>query len=129
MCAVIGFSKANKVGSPLRGFKMQKILSLGFTNSRYLIYGKVVLDNTDGDPQNASVQLRTQDGESFVTLDETSVRLLGEGDPNRTEVSVQVGIEFDAPTTVELACATFDGNASQAQLAAIQLDFLNGVPR
>ncbi|HEU4944901.1 MAG TPA: hypothetical protein VFT10_07030 [Solirubrobacterales bacterium] len=90
--------------------------------------GKVVLDNADGDPQNAHVRLRRQDGEEFVTLDETTVHLLEAGDPNRAEASVQVGVDLSSPTTVELACATFDGNASQAQLAAIKLDFLNNEP-
>jgi hypothetical protein len=128
MCAVIAFSEANNVGLHLEEFEMTKVVSLDLTNSPFLIIGKVVLDNADGDPQNAHVQLRRQDGEDFVTMDETVVRLFDAGKPNRVAASVQVGVDLQIPTVVELACGTHDGNASQAQLAAIKLDFLNNDP-
>lgn len=131
MSVVMAFSDANKAGRSLGKFKMERLVDLTLTNSQYLIFGKVVLGNADGDPQNASAQLRRGDGESFVTLDETSVRLPSADDPNRTEVSVQAAVDFGsvhAPVSVELACATFQGHASQAQLAAIHLDFLNARP-
>jgi hypothetical protein len=128
MCAVVGFSLANEKGRSLDNFQMKRLVSLDLTNSRYLIFAKVVLDNADGDAQNAEAQLRRQQGDQFEKLDATTVRLAGSGDDDRTEVSLQVGIQFDSATTVDLACATFRGNASQAQLAAIQLDFLNEEP-
>ncbi len=131
MCAVTAFSEADKAGLPLEGFDLAKVLSLTLTNTRYFIIGKVALDNADGDSQNAHVQLRRQDGEEFVILDETVVRIDEAGEADRASVSVQVGVDFSRispPIVVELACATWNGNASQAQLAAIQLDFLNGKP-
>jgi hypothetical protein len=130
--AVNAFSEANQVGLHLEDFDMTSVVSLNLTNTRYFIIGKVALDNADGDPQNAHVQLRRQEGDEFVILDETVVRIDEAGEADRVSVSVQVGVDFSTvfpPTVVQLACATHDGNASQAQLAAIQLDFLNGQPK
>lgn len=129
MSAVFAFSKSEDGPVFLDQFQMTGIVSLELGNGRYLVFGKVVIRNADSDPQNAQVQLRRSDGSgpSFATLDQSAVQISEAGEGDQVAVSVQVGFRIAEAEveTVDLACASANGFAAEAQLAALKLDFLN----
>lgn len=94
----------------------------------FAIFGKVVIENFDGDPQNASVELRFDlvgSGVGSFLIDTTSVRISGD---SAQSVSVEGVLALPRPeitsrkARVFIRCNTFKGRANLAQLIALAID-------
>ena len=92
---------------------------------KFVVFGRVVISNWDGDPQFAIARLTTLDGKT--ELDKVDVRI-GDWSNNPSQsISLQAVLELGQPNAdpiVDLRCATFRGNVQQATLFVIQMDDL-----
>jgi len=107
----------------LRNFQDTVVARVTLQRGRYVVFGKVVLSNLDGDTQSARVQLAARDG--GIILKENSVLL--EHLPNGNSQSILIlgtATVEDSADIVDLRCATFDGEARQISLVAIAVDDL-----
>jgi len=107
----------------LRNFQDTVVARVTLQRGRYVVFGKVVLSNLDGDTQSARVQLAARDG--GIILKENSVLL--EHLPNGNSQSILIlgtATVEDSAYIVDLRCATFDGEARQTSLVAIAVDDL-----
>jgi hypothetical protein len=77
----------------------------------YTVFGRVSIQNDDGDAQNATVKLTHDDGAFLV--DRVDVRIPGN---SRHSMSLQGTLRVDAPTIVDIRCSTFRGSANQSSL-------------
>jgi hypothetical protein len=107
----------------LRNFQDTVVARVRLQRGRYVVFGKVVLSNLDGDTQSARVQLAARDG--GIILKENSVLLehLPAGNSQSILILGTATVE-DGADIVDLRCATFDGEASQTSLVAIAVDDL-----
>src|SRR5262249_32778329 len=94
----------------------------------FAIFGKVLIENFDGDAQNASVELRYDFPHSHfgsVLIDITSVRIPSN---SAQSVSLEAVLTLPDPSSTSLKarvfilCNTFNGRASLAQLIALAVD-------
>jgi hypothetical protein len=94
----------------------------------YLVFARVVLQNDEGDSQNAGARVVHTAGDQthfkeFV-IDRVNVIIPGHA---RTSISLQGTLQVvpaapTVPTTVvNLVCATFSGTASQSSIFAVQV--------
>lgn len=82
----------------------------------YLVFARVVIQNDDRDPQNASA--RISHDEEFI-IDRVDVRIAGGA---RTSISLQGTLRVDSrPQRVNLRCITFNGSASQSSIFAVEV--------
>lgn len=88
----------------------------------YAVFGKAVVENGDGDPQNAQCGLSPGGEFSGVRIDRGSGGgSLGRGG-NAQAITVQDLLAVPAPARlVRLWCRTFNGNAQMAKLTAIKV--------
>jgi hypothetical protein len=109
----------------LENFNDTVVVRLAVPKGQYVVFGKVSLRNSDGDPQNATARLTSQDG--FNIIDQADIRVgRSEGIFHSTNftstnsISVQGTFTVDGEgEIVDIRCATFRGNVSQASLIAI----------
>jgi hypothetical protein len=90
---------------------------------KYVIFGRVVISNWDGDAQNASARLTTFDG--ATELDRADVRVDGSG---LQSISLQGTLTLPSPNSnaiVDIRCSTFKGGALESTLFAILVDGLS----
>jgi hypothetical protein len=90
---------------------------------KFVVFGRVVIQNWDGDSQFATARLTTLDGKT--ELDTVTVRL--QDGVVSQPVSLQAAFELGTHNTdpiVDLRCATFKGLAEQASLFVVQVDDL-----
>lgn len=116
-------------------FSFEKVVDLHvppeFDAAKFLVWGRVVMQNNDGDPQNATAEMTTADGNTI--LDKVDVRIPASDtnnnvfSPGALAVSLQ-GI-FSLPCSdpesdqiVDIRCATFKGNAIEASLILMVVD-------
>jgi hypothetical protein len=94
---------------------------------RYVLFGKVVIANRDGDPQNASARMIT---DGAIELDRVDVRIAEQGQNDRQTITLLGHFTQNVGRPIiDIRCATFDGEASQADLYAIRVDELqSGAP-
>lgn len=111
----------------LREFEEKVILRLNVRDDvgNYLIIGKVILTNQDGDYQDARARLTTLEGKT--NLDRADVRIGPYNEPSvgAQEISLQATMSLPSSYTspyVELRCSTFAGSAQHAKLYAVQVD-------
>ena len=88
--------------------------------SNILVTGKVVITNSDGDPQNASVRLTFQDG--FNETDTTTVRIPGGGSQVVSVIGWVRGQDVIAGQFVDLRVSTFNGVTQKARLVVMGAD-------
>jgi hypothetical protein len=99
--------------------------------ANYVIFGRVVIRNNDGDPQDAHAWLTV--GGSRTYLDEVDTRIAGNSSGTSTVESRQGGqsISLQGHLTVAatvktarvfLSCQTYDGYATNISLFAISVD-------
>lgn len=124
----IVFIAAKDDSTPLKQFADTVIVRLRVRDAgQFLIIGKVVIWNNDGDFQNASARLTTLDGET--ELDRADVRIgpfaapvNQVSSPGKQEISLQATMSLpanNADTIIDLRCSTFDGGATEAKLFAV----------
>jgi hypothetical protein len=87
----------------------------------YVVFGRVVILNMDGDAQNASARITAQDGADQV--DRADVRLPG-GSSQTIYLQGTARVDAGSPQIVDIRCSTFKGTASQSSLFAIHVDQL-----
>ncbi|MEU6587283.1 hypothetical protein [Nocardia sp. NPDC046763] len=85
----------------------------------YLVFGRVVIANFDDDFQDATARITAYDG--TVLIDEATIRV---SSGLRVAVSLQGTIHLDSETILDLNAGTYEGEAGQASLIAIQVDQL-----
>ena len=93
---------------------------------KYVIWGKVVIANSDGSSQNASARLTTLDG--VTELDRTDVRIDKISDANKQCLYLQATMvlpDKSANDVIDIRCATFSGNAQESSLFAMLVDGLS----
>jgi len=120
---------ATKPGTQtLANFADTTIVRLRVADSgKFVIFGRVVIHNSDGDPQNAAARLATFDG--ATELDKVDVRIGGAGDADSLSLSLQgLMVLPDAlnSNVIDLRCATFAGVAREASLFALSVDEIAG---
>jgi hypothetical protein len=119
---VIAFTTSHDAGIDLDRFQPIRVARLTLVDGLWLVFGKVSISNFDGDPQDAHVWLRLAGND----VDETAVRIAARSDADSQSVSVQASVEVEEDRVpMDIVCATFDGSARMARLAAIKLDQLN----
>ncbi|WP_321937510.1 hypothetical protein [Paraburkholderia sp. J8-2] len=93
----------------------------------WVIIGKAVIENFDGDPQNATAQLLLDD----VVIDSDEIRLAGCGDGPAVGQCVSLQAAFrqtlKQAALVEMKCSTYIGRVIDTKLAAISLSTLHTV--
>lgn len=86
----------------------------------YLIFGRVVISNSDGDPQNATAQITLDDGN--VIADRADVRIVSGG---AQAISLQGTAEVDPNRPgriVDIRCSTQRGYVKQISLFAHRVE-------
>jgi hypothetical protein len=109
-------SHVNAVG--LSGFADTPVASVNVPAGNYVIFGKAIVGNGDGDTQNGECKLSTGD-HSGVRL-----AVANNGGYFQT-ISVQDSATFSQVTAVTMTCDTFNGVAQNIKLTAIPVDNLN----
>lgn len=115
------FVSSDANGSGLQNNNDVVLIRLGLAElGEYVIFGRVVIRNDDGDPQGVSARSTTRDGANLV--DSVNVRMPGESSQT---IHLQGTARVDAgPEIVDIRCSTFRGFASQSSLFAIHVDRL-----
>ena len=112
--------------STLDHFNEVSVLKLNIRGRMWVVLGKAVIHNRDGDAQNASLHLREVGAPPGIPeIDSTSVRI-----PEKTAYSLTVqgtAVMFTRPE-VELVCATYKGYVTEASLIAIEVDSTHKQP-
>jgi hypothetical protein len=126
--AIIAFTNTNPSITPLNNFNEQVVVRLRVPDSgEYVIFGRLVIINEDGDPQNAGARLTTFDG--VTELDKADVRLDSVSDGGSQAISLQATLHLpshEANDVIDIRCGTFSGAARNATLFAISVDGLQG---
>jgi hypothetical protein len=121
MLAGIAFVNSNEGGPPLNNFNDVVVLRLQVKPGTYVVFGRVVILNQDGDPQNASARVTSKDGSNLI--DKVEVRIPGR--TTRSSVSLQGTVRVDQTDLVDIRCSTFNGQATNSSLFAIEVSQLN----
>jgi hypothetical protein len=120
----IAFTVSNPGTVQLHNFNDTVIVRLEkLREGKYVVFGRVVIHNSDGDNQNASAAVTTLDG--ATQLDRADVRIAGGGGAIDQAVSLQATYTLPSPgtdSTVDIRCATYNGAAVEASLFAILVD-------
>ena len=91
---------------------------------KFVIVGRVVIMNHDGDSQFATARLTTLDGKT--ELDKVGVRIGGVSETQAISLQavMELGPGKNTDPIVDIRCATYKGLAEHASLLAIQVDDL-----
>jgi hypothetical protein len=122
---------------------------MDFRGGIWVIFGRVVIHNDDGDDQNSSAYLRTsvlpnpnpQELSDYQVLDATQLRLPGksfediglQGTLFFGNVQNPAGVEAPSSASrrgpfVELVCSTYDGTARDGSLIALEVGSVTDGP-
>lgn len=127
MCAVIAHfsSPSGPVRLEGSGEVTRALPDLELADGHYALFGKVVVANTDLDPQNARVQLRRSERPEgpFTVLDESFARIGPLGRADRLSVAVEWRVYVTGIDFIGIGCSTHRGVAADARLTAIRIDF------
>lgn len=120
MGAEIVFFNTSPGKTSLHNFNDRVVVRLQVRTGKYVIIGRVVIINTDSDPQNGSALLTTLDGQQ--ELDRVDIRLGSRGDAPDLAISLQATFSVEREAIVDIRCASFVGFAEQASIIAIKVD-------
>ena len=121
--AGIAFVGSDANGQGLQNFNEVVLLRLGLAEpGEYVIFGRVVIRNDDGDGQNASARITTIDGTNLV--DRADVRITGGGFSQTIHLQGTARVAQGQPVIADIRCSTFRGFASQSSLFALLVDQL-----
>jgi hypothetical protein len=123
--ATTAFGASNEGGVDLNNSGDTVVVRLTLPVGSFIIFGKTVMSNADGDEQDATARLTTMDG--ATELDRADIRISGFNNEAQgaQEVSLQAALALtnDSPDRiVDLRAQTYKGNAYEAKLYAIQVD-------
>lgn len=124
----IAFTETHEGIVTLDNFNDKVVVRLRIPDAgKFVVFGRVVITNYDGDPQNANARLTTFDG--ATEIDRVNVRIT-RGDHS---ISLQGTLSLPSPASnniVDIRCATYKGLAREATLFAISVDDLSigGLP-
>lgn len=108
----------------LHNFTETIVHSIALTSGKWVVFGKVVVANSDGDAQNVSVKLRSHQS---TVLDKVDLRIPG----GSVGQSISLEAALTAPDAtiirIDITCSTFAGQAYEAQLIAISVDQLENI--
>jgi hypothetical protein len=109
---------ATQTGGPvgLSGFADVVVAKLELEIGAWVIIGRAVLFNADGDHQAVTARIIH---DANVIIDDVSVYAQG---GNRQCLAVQATLKSRRPETVVLACNTFSGNVEFGSLIAFKVD-------
>ena len=123
----------NDGGFPLNNFQDVTVTEIlissaagAITPPNWVVHGKAVLGNHDGDPQNASAWLVLMVGDTPKIIDRADVRIDQFG--NTVSICLQAVVLLSpadikkGEIEVELHCSTFAGNVVWAKLVAMTTD-------
>lgn len=119
MGAEIVFFNTSPALNNLNNFNDTVIVRLQVRAGKYVIIGRVVVINTDSDPQNASARMTTLDG--LQELDRVDVRLGGRGGAPDMAVSLQATLTVDREVILDVRCASYVAFARQGSIIAIKV--------
>jgi len=126
--AGIAFVGSDANGQGLQNFNEVVLLRLGLAEpGEYVIFGRVVIRNDDGDGQNASARITTIDGTNLVDRADvriTGVRITGGGFSQTIHLQGTARVAQGQPVIADIRCSTFRGFASQSSLFALLVDQL-----
>ncbi len=116
-------AKQPVVATPLTNFHDTPLVRLTLGYGDWVVLGRVVFRNADGDPQDATAQLvaTTAAGAVGVTLDDIRVRVPDGGGMQCVELQATYEAR-NRTSRVEMNCATYKGTASDGSLIAMQVD-------
>ncbi len=120
--AGLAYANSDQGGQALLNNNDVVLLRLGLSMpGTYLVFGRVMVANGDGDAQAASARSCIRDGSDLV--DRADVRI--PGDASQT-IHLQGTARVDAGRAelVDIRCSTFRGYAGESSLLAIQVDEL-----
>lgn len=127
----IAFYGANPDEEVLKHFDETVVLRLDLRptdTGKYVVFGRVSIENWDDDAQFASAKLTTLDGKT--QLDRVDVRLSGHEDGSRQTLCLQAILELGnskATPIVDLRCSSHMARAAQAKLVVISVDEVKNV--
>jgi len=113
--AVTLFKLESNLGVAVGGFHDTVVLSFHLTPGDWVLIGRVVLNNFDGDDQKASAQISS----AGKPIDRADVTISGRGSQ---VISLQGVMRADVNQPVKLLAATFKGGAAEGSLIAIPID-------
>jgi hypothetical protein len=117
------FANSNPNGQGLQHNNDVVLLRLSLNEpGLYLIFGRVVIRNDDGDAQAASARSTVKDGADLV--DRTDVRIPGGQGTQALHLQGTARVNPGTTEIVDIRCSTFRGFASQSSLLALQIDRL-----
>jgi hypothetical protein len=123
----IAFANSNSVeapgGTPLHNNNDVAVLRLALTEGIYVVVGRVVIRNFDGDGQEASARITVRDGS--VISDRVVVRI---GGGEAQTLALQGTLKVNNGDIVDIRCSTFAGAAGHSSLSAIEVSRLLAGP-
>lgn len=121
MGAEIAVTTANPGTTFLNNFNSTIIAKMKLTEGNWVILGRVVLGNGDGDYQSGTAQILH---DANVVIDQALLWLLG---GERVCISLQGTLSARGDETITLNCNTYKGEASSAALLAFKVDQISMV--
>jgi hypothetical protein len=112
------FVASNAGGTVLNHFGEQTILRLGVGPGTYVVFGRVVVQNDDGDGQNTGARITSHDGSNLI--DSVSIRVPG-GSANTVHLQGTLIVPPNRTDVVDIRCGTFKGFAKESSLFAIEV--------
>lgn len=110
----------------LQNFNNIPVATVNIQPGRWMVWVRVVLVNHDGDDQNASAELLDVTHSPIpMSYDRVDIRLRP-GFPQSVSLQAALDIEDVPLSGLDLAiiCSTFEGEAQQASLMVLEVDFL-----
>src|SRR5262245_23295580 len=105
---------------PLMNYLDEVVVKIELSQGDWIVWGRVVLFNKDGDDQPFTAQLCGDVGVSDVgVIDDVGYRIEGEG---AETLSLQGGVSLRRTETVTLQCNTYRGSALQGSIVAVKVD-------
>jgi hypothetical protein len=101
----------------LEHFADQAILRLSVGPGTYVVFGRVVMWNLDGDFQNASARITSHDGTNLVD----SVGMRFGGGSHVVHLQGTLVVRPGSTDIVDIRCGTFHGLARESSLFALEV--------
>jgi hypothetical protein len=103
---------------PLNGGE-QTIIRLGVGPGTYLVFGRVVVANNDGDRQDVQARMTSKDGSALI--DSVRVRLPPGLASQTLALQGTLVVQPNDKDVIDIRCSTFRGFASQSSLFTIEV--------
>ena len=110
--------KTQPYAMSLHNFNEVSVLKIVLDYGTWVVFGRAVIGNYDGDPQNAHAKLRAFGAGDII--DYIDVRI--SDDACAESVKLQGIFKAEKGQQVEMVCETYKGNVHDGSLIAIQVD-------